>query len=131
MPDKIPTIFRKDDLKLISENNSASLKNRFIDKEVNKIKYQVLQQNNLGHKFYTHGYNYNFDEILINDYFADILNKLIIIFPDSEIKYTTDVTSSSDTKIYHNSLMTSNSSRPTYNNNEKKNANNTITIDWS
>jgi hypothetical protein len=132
MPDIMPATFKKVDLRNLHDTNSVSLKNRFIDKEVNKIKYKVLEQNNLGYKNYVYEYQYVFDGVVSNnDYFNDLLNKLVVVFPDSVIKYTTDISSSSDIKIYNNSSMTSSSSRPTYSNHEKKNANNTITIDWS
>lgn len=132
MPDIMPTAFNKVDLRNLHNTNSVSLKNRFIDKEVNKIKYKVLEQNNLGYKNYVYEYQYVFDDVVSNnDYFNDLLNRLVAVFPDSVIKYTTDISTPSDIKIYNNSSMTSSSSRPTYSNPEKRNANNTITIDWS
>jgi hypothetical protein len=129
--DKMPATFNKSDLNTIHRNNSSLLKNRLIDKEANNIKYQVLQQNNLGHKTYVHSYTFSYNELLVDDYFADILNKLIIIFPDSTIEYTTNINSSHETKIYNNSSMTSSSTRPKYINNGNHDVNNTITIDWS
>jgi hypothetical protein len=130
----MPKVIKKSDLKEMFDNNSVSLKNRNIDKEVNNIKYQVLQRNNLGHKNYTYEYNYDSDNISINDYFQDILDKLITVFTDITITYTTDVSGSSSSSItYHNSTMSliANPSRQKYSNITNKKVNNTITIDWS
>jgi len=130
---KMPATLKKDDLKTIYTNNSVSIKNRNIDKEVNNIKYQVLQRNNLGHKNYTYNYSYEFDILSINDYFQDILDKLVTVFTDSTIIYNTDVSGSSTSTTYNNSVMSliTNPSRPKYNNSTNKKVNNTIIIDWS
>lgn len=128
----IPTSLYKHNLNDLYARNSNLLKNRMVDKEVNIIKYQVLEKNNLGHKSYTHKYDFFYDETLtIEDYFADILNKLVISFPDSEISYTRSDDDNKTKIIYNNAGTTIVNINRNYTNNGNKDITNMITIDWS
>lgn len=131
MSKNIPTSLYKNNLKDLYTQNINLTKNRTVEKEVNNIKYQVLHQNNLGHKTYDHIYEYTYDIIGIDDYFSELLNRLVIAFPDSEITYTTtDVTNgtTSTKTTFNNSSI---NQRPTYANNGNKQMKNVITIDWT
>ena len=131
MNNNLPASFYKYQLTDLYAKNSNLIKNRMVDKEVNNIKYQVLEKNNLGHKAYTHNYSYEYDTTLtIDDYFSDILNKLVIAFPDSEISYKTS-DEPNNKIIYNNSSTTNAENRRNYSNNGNKKMNNTITIDWT
>ena len=93
---KQPTRFPKDDITQIIldalhasyiPNSEKELK---INNEVNAIKYRVLKANNLGQNSYEHLYFVEHDTNTASfpDYFTDILDKLIDIFPEATITYT-------------------------------------------
>lgn len=127
----LPTSLYKHDLTNLYARNSNLIKNRMVEKEVNNIKYQVLEKNNFGHKTHTYNYAYEYDSTLtIDDYFNDILQKLVIAFPDSEISYI--ISDEPNYKIiYNNSSTTNAEQRGNYSNNGNKKMNIAITIDWT
>lgn len=122
---KIPSSFKKDDLKVLSKISRDSNKLRLIDKELNAIKLLVLQQNNLGFTKYNYIYNYDSSNLVMysDDYFNDVLQSLIDMFPDSIISYTTSISELSTSIMYD--------IKTTYKNDTNQPVTNTIIIDWS
>jgi hypothetical protein len=121
----VPTRFLKEnitqsDLTTLRTQNSNNTSANKISNEVNEIKYRVLYANNLGQKNYEHQYFVESDSTSVDDYFIEILDNLIDIFPNSTIEYTL-------LKDGHKAIATSNKSIHTDDYNNKKSANITIT----
>lgn len=146
---KIPTSLTKTYLKNMYETNKDKNLNRLVDKEFLFIANGVLQQNNLGIKKYTYTYTYTYNESLpINDYFSQILNKVITTFHDSEIYvtstlpiYDSDATTivndiNGDSEIHRQNIrvlfnQSGITSRPNYRNESNADITNTIEINWT
>ena len=143
LPD-LPTRFPKDNItqqnlsELRPTPNNNSEKELKIINEVNEIKYSVLKANNLGHKNYEHMYFVeHHTDTSFPDYFTDILDKLIDIFPEATITYTllkdgynaTAVNSNKSIHQYdYSSKKSGNISEKV---NEKYSISNIIRISWS
>ncbi len=102
MSSNVPTQIDKEMLRELERNNSSLLKNRNANKAVNDIKYGVLQENNLGNKIFVYEYFFDCDNNSIehDEYFSDILEKLVRVFTDLTITYTLKKT---NTLVLYNS----------------------------
>jgi hypothetical protein len=121
---------------------------RLINKEIIIITNGVLHQNNLGMKKYNYTYTYTYNDSLpVDDYFSQILNKVIEIFDDSEIHITSTlpIYDSNEINIVNNHNGNSNldrqnsrvlvnqsgiAERPIYKNELNNDVINTIEINW-
>ncbi len=89
MSTTIPEKISKNTLKELFDNHANLYKNRMANKAINDIKYGVLQENNLNKKIYHYRYILRSDESSLNDdYFSNILDKLLYVFENMIIKYT-------------------------------------------
>jgi hypothetical protein len=137
LPTRFLKTFTKSDLtKLVIPVNDL-LENKIIN-EVNEIKYSVLKANNLGQKSYEHLYFVeHHTDTSFPDYFIEILDKLIDIFPESNIEYTLLKDSYKATAVNSNKNIhkTDYNSKKTENINQKDNGKysvtNTIKISWT
>jgi hypothetical protein len=146
---EIPASLTKTVLRNMYESNKDKNLNRLINKEFLFIANGVLQQNNLGMKKYTYTYTYTYNESLpIDDYFTQILNKVITTFHDSEIHvksslpiYDYDETTivnnhNGDSEIHRQNFpvivnQIGITRRPIYKNELNKDVTNNIEINWT
>jgi hypothetical protein len=90
-----PPSFPKENITQANLNDLRMTYNHYIraaqlktNNEVNEIKYRVLYANNLGQKNYEHLYFVEHDtDSELPDFFPEILDKLIVIFPDATFEY--------------------------------------------
>lgn len=90
MSTTIPEKISKNTLKELFDNHANLYKNRMANKAINDIKYGVLQENNLNKKIYHYRYILRSDESSLDDddYFSNILDKLLYVFENMIITYT-------------------------------------------
>lgn len=123
----------------LNPNSEKELK---INNEVNEIKYRVLKTNSLGQKKYEHLYFVEHDTNTVSsfpDYFTDILDKLIDVFPEATFEYTLLILKdrhnktviNTDKTIHNNDYNSKKSENITQKDNGKYSISNTIKISWS
>jgi hypothetical protein len=127
------------DLRVSHNNNNPNFEiNLKITNEVNEIKYRILYANNLGQKNYEHLYFVEHDtDSQFPDYFTEILDKLISVFPDVTLEYTllkdghNKTVTNTNTNIHKNDYNSKKSGNITRKENGKYSISNIIKISWS
>lgn len=82
------TVYNDSTLQNFYDANIDYITNKKMYIELNKIKNLILNANYLGNTVYTYTYTYTYTSPSDNDYFALLLQKIGIMFPDSIITYT-------------------------------------------